>query len=905
MTKTHLIPGYSPTHSALVWGRAVASSLKLSPLQRGKLLSLLIADNLPAGLHKETRAGELCLAMESDAFAQTLRSQLGIFISGSAVEDMTQHLSSDIPTLFPLASNTWVFLPCTQAFQPYLLSAQPDIVKVVPASLWKSLAGICITDPNFVGRLEPSFPVFKNLVNIVFTKKPVPFIGTQAEIENVRQIVNSELFGLPVETIRIIIASLSGYTGESAEQLALELAYLGIRPGFKPWDNGITPLLPLSAYLHLLTFEQTVNPHIIRISSNAFQVRDQYGEYPVELGNNQPQPVIAMPRENLPEAPFSGIPDNSVYMISTGNGMAPSITVCFIIKVNNQSILVEIPAYADHYLAELGLKLTDFDYVYVSHHHHDHDSTAQLLPHFQFDQPALIMSPFTAYASNHKSAAAIGASPETVYAGLRLLSVYPGKPLILGKGKKRAKLEVGDGFHAVHSTMLAVYSSSDGGKTWEKEVVYTGDTLGPRGLAKAVRDGVITQERMDAILNFVKDAKVVVIDAGANIIHSEPDEVIKEWQPYVAGILKIIHNVFEDVQKAKVRKTDLAALDENQAAAWQALIDKGYMIEIMGTGILTPAFTGKRDGFNLSDTSIQPLEEQIFQILNRALEVALEAGAKLGFSGEIIPISSLNTSLSILSQVPLLQGLEPTTILKLAQGASIEWKKRGTTLIETGDTRDDRFFVIRKGTVEVLFTDSEGQERKIILGPGQIFGERRVLLGVPANATVRSLSGCELLVLTKQQYERLSPSERNRIMGNLIKTEEMRPIIQSAFPHASPEIINYLINAAQEARFNFSDYVLTEGDADVDALYIIADGSIKVWQTIDSQKVLVAERGKGDIIGETGILTGQPRNADCVVDSFMAITFKISAKVIEDLRRLYPGIDLSLKQLMEQRRKPD
>ncbi len=903
MVKTHFIPGYTPAHSALVWGRAVATSLKLSPLQRGNLLSLLTAEKLPAGLRHETKAGETRLAMEPDGFAQTLRSQLGLFVSTATVEGMISHLSPEVPTLFPLASNTWVFLPCTQAFQPYLLGAQPDIVKVIPASLWKSLAGICITDPNFVGRMEPSFPVFKNLVSIVFANQPVPFIGTAAEIERIRQIVDLELFGLSAETFKTIIASLPGYTGEAAEQLALEQAFLGIRPGFKPWDNGTTPHLPLSAYLQLLTFEQTANPSIIRTGTNTLQVSDQYGEYPVELGKSQPQPVIAMPRENLPEAPFTGIPDNSVYMVSTGNGMVPGITVCFIIKVNGKSILVETPAYADHYLAELGLKLIDFDYVYVSHHHHDHDSVAQLLPRFQSTHPELIMSPFTAEASRQKSAATIGTSPDMVYAGLKQLPVYPGNPLIIGKGKKKVKLEVINGFHSVLSTMLAVYSSSDSGKTWEKEVVYTGDTLGPRGLAQAVEAGVISQERMDDILNFVKDAKVVVVDAGANIIHSEPDEVITEWQPHVSGVLKIIHNVFEDVQKAKIRKVDLAGLGENQADAWQDLIDKGYIVEVMGTGILTPAFTGKRNEFSLSDTSVKPLEEQIFQVLKQALDTALEAGAKLGLSGEIIPISSLNTSVSILSQVPLLQGLEPTTILKLAQGASVRWAKRGTTLIETGDTSDDRFFVIRKGTVEVLFTDAEGQERKVILGPGQIFGERRVLLGVPANATVRSLSGCELLILTSQQYENLSPKERLMVSFNLTKIEEMRPIIQAAFPRATPEIISYLISAAKETRFDFGDYILTEGDPDVDALYIIADGNIKVWQTIDGQKVLVAERGKGEIIGETGIITGQPRNADCVVDSFMVTALRISAKVIDDLRKLYPGIDLSLKQIAEERRR--
>jgi CRP-like cAMP-binding protein/glyoxylase-like metal-dependent hydrolase (beta-lactamase superfamily II) len=899
MGTTYYLPGYTNTHRRLVLGRAVASHLKLSPPQKGRLLSILLAEKLPDGLREETFGGNPRLALAPDLFARTLRTQLGMFTSNAAVENMVHHLQPETPTLFPLASNSWLFLPCTSAFQPFLLGAQPDLVKIVPASIWKSLAGICITDPDFVGRVEPSFPVFKNLGGIVFAKKPLPFIGTASEIERIRQIVELELFGISPEALRAIIASLPDYTGESAEQLALEQSFLGIRPGFKPWDNGATPLLPLSAYLKLLTFEETTNPSILRTGRNAFLVKDQFGEYPVDFADTPPQPIIAMPRERLPEDPCTGIPDNSVYMVSTGNGMAAGITVSFIVKINGISLLIETPAYANHYLAELGLKLTDLDYIYLSHHHHD--SVAMLLPEFTTDRPRLIMSPFTAAASTLKTSLLMGNTPrEAVSAALNPLSIYPGQPVILGDGAKKVKLEVMNGFHSVLSTMLAVYASSDGGATWEKEVVYTGDTLGPAGLAQAVKDGVITAERMEAILNFVRDAKVVIVDAGANIIHSDPDEVIRDWQPYVTGMLKLIHNVIEDVQKAKIRKTDLASLGENHARAWTALVEKGYILE---GGVLTPSFTGKREDFNLDQTTAKAQEELLFSILETALKLAREAADRLGVSGEIIPIRTLDASVAILSQVPLLRGLAPTTLLKLARGAIIQWNKRGTTLIETGDTSNDRFFIVKSGTVEVIIQEENDNERKIILGPGQVFGERMVLLGRPANATVRSLSGCELLALTRSQYENLSPTERSNILGNLLKTERMRPVLQGAFPDAPPEIINFLIMAAEEAQYNYGDYIIVERDQRIDALYIIADGDIGVWQTMERQKVKVAERNRPEIIGEGGVITGQPRNADCVVESLQATVLKVSAQTIDNLRRIFPGIELSLKQLAEQRQR--
>ena len=51
-----------------------------------------------------------------------------------------------------------------------------------------------------------------------------------------------------------------------------------------------------------------------------------------------------------------------------------------------------------------------------------------------------------------------------------------------------------------------------------------------------------------------------------------------------------------------------------------------------------------------------------------------------------------------------------------------------------------------------------------------------------------------------------------------------------------------------------------QGD-ESDALYLIVSGHARRYRGVDGQETLVAYLGRGDVVGETGMLTGGPRSA--------------------------------------------
>jgi len=888
------------THALLAFFRSSARVLTLNPQQRGRLAVFLNAKELPPGAVLTTLAGQPLIEIDEAAMTDFFSQQIVKAVTPTDWRRIAEHLNPDDPPLFHLASNTVLFFPWTTPNTPYLLGAQPDTVKVLPPHLLASLGGIVAPASDFRGVLEPSFLVFKSLGGIVFAKRPVTFIATPDELARIRRIVALELFGPDEQTILRELTSLSGYYGPLAEDLRSELLYLAIRPGFGPWDGGKTQPLGLESYIRTVAFDDTSAPHLTRVGNFHFRVDEGDGPYDLAIQPRKPQPIISMPEQRLPHDPLGTIPDNSVFMVSTGNGMATGITVCFIIKVQGKTILVETSAYAKQYLAKLGINISTIDFVYISHHHRDHDNLDELVSAMT-TRTSYIMTPLTLDCVTRKAADMAGhLTQQEVVEALNPLELYPGQPLIIGQGKQRVKLEVLSGIHSVSSSMLAVYTSDDKGKSWKKAVVYTGDTLGPKGLEQMVKSGIISAARRDEILEFVKDALVVVVDAGSNIIHPEPEEVITEWAPYITGILKLVHNVKADVVVGKIGKGDLSFLGEAANQAWSSLVRDGYIVEVMGKGLLLPKFDyRRRRDFSLSDASLQANEDGIFGVLARAGRLAKEAADKLGVSGEMVPLDTLASSISVISHVPFLRDLPPATIVALAKGSTITWQQRGKVLIETGSSSDGNFYIVRKGAVEVVTRSNEGLEETIILGPGQAFGERRVLLGTTANATVRTLSGVELQVLTAEQYEQLSPEEKATILTAVKKTEWMRPVIQQAFPHAPEEMVDALIMAAEPVEATMGTYLIREGDKRADRIFIIADGQVDVWQTKGQQKLLVATRVPGDIIGERSLLTGEPRNADCVVASEQVRAIAISKHVLEQLRRVYADLSLTLQQLVD------
>jgi len=78
-----------------------------------------------------------------------------------------------------------------------------------------------------------------------------------------------------------------------------------------------------------------------------------------------------------------------------------------------------------------------------------------------------------------------------------------------------------------------------------------------------------------------------------------------------------------------------------------------------------------------------------------------------------------------------------------------------TIIFRQGDP-GDRFYVIRSGKVRVFRKDAAGLETDLsVLGPGESFGEMALLTGEPRSANVEAIEETRLMVLSKEQFERI------------------------------------------------------------------------------------------------------------------------------------------------------
>jgi len=97
-------------------------------------------------------------------------------------------------------------------------------------------------------------------------------------------------------------------------------------------------------------------------------------------------------------------------------------------------------------------------------------------------------------------------------------------------------------------------------------------------------------------------------------------------------------------------------------------------------------------------------------------------------------------ALAAVRESELFSGMDPAEVAKLlAVGERVEIGDR-EILLREGETGDS-FFIVLEGSVDVLVTRDEVQERVHTLGTGSVLGEISLLCKRPRTATVQAAGG--------------------------------------------------------------------------------------------------------------------------------------------------------------------
>src|SRR5262249_9446924 len=106
-----------------------------------------------------------------------------------------------------------------------------------------------------------------------------------------------------------------------------------------------------------------------------------------------------------------------------------------------------------------------------------------------------------------------------------------------------------------------------------------------------------------------------------------------------------------------------------------------------------------------------------------------------------------------LRNVPLFSQLSDTIIARLVSRFRTEEVSLGNKLLVEGEDRS-KFFIIAQGQVEVLSKGIHGSDLRIaLLTEGEFFGENDLVSDKPSEMTVRTITPCVMLTLSRKDLD--------------------------------------------------------------------------------------------------------------------------------------------------------
>ena len=116
--------------------------------------------------------------------------------------------------------------------------------------------------------------------------------------------------------------------------------------------------------------------------------------------------------------------------------------------------------------------------------------------------------------------------------------------------------------------------------------------------------------------------------------------------------------------------------------------------------------------------------------------------------------ASTTVSSTVLKSVPLFAGFQNEQLRTLVSFVTRRSVPRAATIMAAGDPIDSLYVVI-SGRLKVMMGEANGKEVILsIIGPGEFFGEMGLIDDLPRSASVVSIEPCELLSVTKRDFEK-------------------------------------------------------------------------------------------------------------------------------------------------------
>ena len=209
----------------------------------------------------------------------------------------------------------------------------------------------------------------------------------------------------------------------------------------------------------------------------------------------------------------------------------------------------------------------------------------------------------------------------------------------------------------------------------------------------------------------------------------------------------------------------------------------------------------------------------------------------------------------------------------------------GDVLVEQGDAADKVYF-IESGAVAASKSTPQGEVLVGTVEAGQVIGEVTVVAGGLRTATLRAVGPVEVLEFERSDFEAwlnshpeiadsVSDEARERVDRTNVAT-----MVAELMGSSDRELVQQVVDRVEWRRLAAGEVLFREGDV-ADAAYFIVGGRVIVLaDDDDGNEQLIAELGRGEVVGELGLLDRAPRSAtvravrDTTLASFSTTTFE-------------------------------
>jgi len=233
----------------------------------------------------------------------------------------------------------------------------------------------------------------------------------------------------------------------------------------------------------------------------------------------------------------------------------------------------------------------------------------------------------------------------------------------------------------------------------------------------------------------------------------------------------------------------------------------------------------------------------------------------------------------------------------------------GQTLFVEG-SHDDCVFIIEEGEFEVLHGPPADEVLLGTLSDGDVVGEITAVLGGRRTATVRARSDATVRRVQADDFRRWLDDDPAR--GEAIRSAararmdstRVATVLADLIGHAHPDLAAEVSSHLEWVFIEAGDTLFSQGDGS-DAAYILMAGQMRITATAElpdgtTERVLDARVGRGELLGELGIIDHSPRSATATALRDCSLG-RLSKASFEQLTSRHPSLMLQVARSVLQR----